>query len=148
MNTYEVTGSAALNKVNYSLSRATAEDAGGDLTLASNASAIGTAISAGDIEENMMLFGFKALLPAQVDEFSVTLSAEAFTNFGVEAGDDMKTHYKNLVSQFPSASPTALANSASGNSGEALGSHGHTQNQLHTNYYRLGLSVAMELTTL
>ena len=157
MNTYEVTDSVAQNLVLYVL---TQPSHGADLTLATPSypnDYIGTAISAGDIEESMLLFGFKALQPAQVDEFSVTLSAEAFTNFGIAAGDDMKIHYKNLVSQLQSASPQALNNEELGNlnvwAWDALSWPDdsfarYTQSQLYTNYYRLGLSIAMELTTL
>ncbi|MEC7030495.1 MAG: hypothetical protein VXW87_02370 [Pseudomonadota bacterium] len=145
MNEYEVTESAKVRGLKLTVNSGTGATTFG---VASDTETTGTAISAGDIKENMMLFGFKALMPAQVDEFTVTLSAEAFTNFGAKADSDLETHYKNLVSQLP-GSGIALDSNTYATTGKFLyRGDAYTTSEVHTNYYRLGLSVAMEFTTL
>lgn len=154
MNTYKVTASDVFKGVDIKIAEISTAGVSG-VTAVVNASDIGTPIKVGDVEENQMLFGFKALHPQEFGEFNVTLSAEAFTNFGADTEDDMVGHWKNLVTQLPSmmsdgavagvSSPTASDDSTTEN---LIGSSSHAQSAVNTFYYRMGISAAIEFASL
>jgi hypothetical protein len=160
MNTYKVTASDVAGPIDIADNTTADPSASGASAFTStidhdsSKADIGTAIKVGDVEENQMLFGFKALHPQEFGEFSVTLSAEAFTNFGADTEDDMVTHWKSLVSQLPSMNMTGNLEAAhdgttlSHPEQTLIGASGHKQSAANTFYYRLGVSAAIEFASL
>ena len=147
MNTYKVTESGVFKGLDLNAHAAEASSVTADTE-----AAFGTPIKAAELEENQMLFGFKALHPQEFGEFSVTLSAEAFTNLGADTEDDMVDHWKNLVSQLPSMAMTGVLTDMSGSvdavAQDLIGASGHAQSAANTFYYRMGVSAAIEFASL
>jgi hypothetical protein len=153
MNTYKVTASDAFNGIDLDIAlvdvSADTNDKTSVLSVSSGADKIGKPIKAADLEENQMLFGFKALHPQEFGEFSVTLSAEAFTNLGADTEDDMVDHWKNLVSQLPSyVYDGATASGGSADEEILIAASGDKQIAANTFYYRMGISAAIEFASL